>query len=288
MSHILRAQSDGVTLAVEVSGEGTPVVYLHGLGGCRQYAHEQWGVAVSQCQLITFDQRGHGDSSAVTDPALYRPELLGADIAAVLDALRIRRAIVGGASMGACAALHFALAHPEQTIALLQTGPAFHATPNHNRRALLRTARMLEQRGIEGTVAALTEEWQKLDMPPEAIAEMSRLYHSYHPESMAVAYRAVANWTLSLAPLRELRVPTFILAWEGDSQHDIAIAQEMAALLPDAHLQVIPGVFTPNLGSIYWLMLQAALGEAGGCMTPCRRHERAPHKSPGRARPYVT
>jgi pimeloyl-ACP methyl ester carboxylesterase len=262
MSRMVRVQSEGITLATEVSGQGTPVVYLHGLGGCRQYARDQWGSGVSQCQLITFDQRGHGDSSPVTEPASYHPTLLGADIAAVLDALRIPRAIVGGASMGACAALHFALAHPERTIALLQTGPAFHASPNRARWSLLRTARMLEQLGTEGTVAILTQEWLQLGMPPEAIAEMARLYGTYQPLSMAAAHRAVANWTLSLAPLRELRVPTFILAWEGDPQHDIAIAREMVSVLPDARLEVIPGVLTPNLGALYWTMLQGALGDA--------------------------
>jgi pimeloyl-ACP methyl ester carboxylesterase len=262
MTRLLQIESAGVTLATEVSGEGTPVVYLHGLGGCRQYAREQWGPegGVSQCQLITFDQRGHGDSSPVAEPAAYHPHLLGEDIAAVLDALQIRRAVVGGASMGACAALHFALAHPERTVALLQTGPAFHKRPNRARRRLLRTARMLALLRIEGTVAALTAEWLQLNMPPEAIAEMARLYRSYHPMSIAAAHRAVANWTVSLEPLRELRVPTFILAWEGDPQHDIAIAREMAELLPNARLEVIPGVFTPNLGARYWTMLQGELG----------------------------
>ena len=257
MSTLVRVQSGNVTLAAEVKGGGTPVVYLHGLGGCRQYAREQWGTSASPCQLITLDQRGHGESAPVTDPALYQPQLLGQDIAAVLDALQIERAIMGGASMGACAALHFALSHPERTIALLQTGPAFHDQPNRNRRALLRMARLLEQRGIEGTIAVLTREWQKLHMPPEAIAEMARLYRSYHPLSMAAAHRAVASWTVSLEPLRELRVPTLILAWEGDPQHDIAIARKMAALLPDARLEIIPGVFTPNLGARYWAMLEA-------------------------------
>ena len=262
MSTLLGVRAGEITLAAEVSGEGIPVVYLHGLGGCRRYAQEQWGAAVSHCQLITFDQRGHGESSPVTDLALYDPKLLGADIAAVLDALHIERAIVGGASMGACAALHFALARPDRTIALLQTGPAFHARPNRNRPALLRMARLLEQRGIEGTIAVLTREWQRLNMPPEAIAEMARLYRSYHPKSMAAAYRAVANWTLSLEPLHELRMPTFILAWEGDPQHDIAIAREMTALLPNARLEVIPGVFTPDLGVRYWAMLESVIGDA--------------------------
>jgi len=57
-----------------------------------------------------------------------------------------------------------------------------------------------------------------------------------------------------------LRVPTLILAWEGDPQHDIAIAREMASLLPHARLEVIPGVFTPDLGARYCAMLEATCG----------------------------
>jgi pimeloyl-ACP methyl ester carboxylesterase len=85
---------------------------------------------------------------------------------------------------------------------------------------------------------------------------MARLYRSYDAASMAAAHRAVSRWVLSLAPLRKLNVPTFLLAWEGDLQHELAIAQRMAALLPRAKLKVILGVFTPNLGSLYWAMMR--------------------------------
>ncbi len=256
---MIRVRSGELTLAVEVSGQGVPVVYLHGLGGCRQYARIQWGEAGQDVRLIVFDQRGHGQSSPARDEALYQPRLMGEDIAAVLDALEIPRAIVGGAAMGAAAALRFAQAHPERTLALLQTGPAFGDRPNRNRAALQTFARLLEEQGIEGTIARTSAEWQALNMPEEATAEMAFLYRHYDAASMIAAHRAVSNWRLPLSPLRELSVPVFLLAWRGDPQHDPAIAMRMKRLLPRAWLQMIPGVFSPNLGATYRAMMAAVL-----------------------------
>ena len=64
---MLRVRSGELTLAVEVSGQGVPVVYLHGLGGCRQYARIQWGEAGQDVRLIVFDQRGHGQRHRIPE-----------------------------------------------------------------------------------------------------------------------------------------------------------------------------------------------------------------------------
>lgn len=78
MGAMLRVRSGAVTLAVEVSGAGTPVVYGHGLGGCPQYAREQWGTGASECRRITFDARGHGESSPVYAVEEYQRRRMGA------------------------------------------------------------------------------------------------------------------------------------------------------------------------------------------------------------------
>ena len=97
--------------------------------------------------------RGHGQSDYPDDPAAYSEALTVADMAALLDAVGARSAIVGGLSLGGYMSLAFYRAHPERVRALLiiDTGPGFKkddARDAWNRRAH-DTADRFEREGLE-------------------------------------------------------------------------------------------------------------------------------------------
>ena len=112
MNKMHHVESDGLELAVESFGAGPPLVFAHGLTGTRNNTRDQFAPLADRYRIVIFDQRGHGDSTPVTDPALYDVHRMAYDMAAVMDALGIERAIVGGESMGAATALLFALKWP--------------------------------------------------------------------------------------------------------------------------------------------------------------------------------
>lgn len=88
-----------VALSVDETGEGAPVVLLHGLTATRRYVvMGSSALARSSHRVVAYDARGHGRSSPA--PAYTYPELTR-DVIAVLDALGIQRAVLAGASMGA-------------------------------------------------------------------------------------------------------------------------------------------------------------------------------------------
>ena len=58
-------------------------------------------------------------AKGVFDPAAYSQAISVADLRALLEHLKIRRAAVGGLSMGGNIALNFALAHPDIVTALI-------------------------------------------------------------------------------------------------------------------------------------------------------------------------
>ena len=126
-------ESDGLHIATESIGSGPPVAFVHGLSGNRTSVIEQFQEQISTCRLITYDQRGHGESSPVTDPAVYDPHRMADDMKTVLDAYGIDHAAIGGESMGAATALLYALRWPETVDALLLTAPAFGPEPNADR-----------------------------------------------------------------------------------------------------------------------------------------------------------
>ena len=111
-----RFQHDGVDIAFLDEGEGPPVVLVHGFASTAQvnWVHPGWVTTLTKAgrRVIALDNRGHGASSKLYNPAGYHSALMAEDVRALLDYLRIERADVMGYSMGARITAFFALAHP--------------------------------------------------------------------------------------------------------------------------------------------------------------------------------
>src|SRR5262245_43917190 len=114
------------TLHGEESGEGDPVVLLHGLTATRRYVvMGSRYLPTHGRRIVPYDARGHGESDPAEAPSAYEYSDLVQDLETVLDGLDIERAALAGASMGAHTALAFALAYPERVAGLILIAPAF-------------------------------------------------------------------------------------------------------------------------------------------------------------------
>ena len=114
MTEIL-VERAGVDLSGDETGEGIPIVLLHGLTATRRYVvMGSRALERSGHRVIAYDARGHGRSSPAPTPASYTYEDLGQDLIAVLDDRAIERAVLAGASMGAHTLLWLALHAPER------------------------------------------------------------------------------------------------------------------------------------------------------------------------------
>ena len=104
--------ADGTPLTYDVSGDGEPLVLIHGSWGERQ----TWGLVIpalaKSFRVISYDRRGHGESSAPPDIGTVHDDV--ADATALIDALADGRAHLCANSYGACIALRLAAAHPER------------------------------------------------------------------------------------------------------------------------------------------------------------------------------
>jgi pimeloyl-ACP methyl ester carboxylesterase len=121
----------GQLLAYDRHGdtEGVPVVFLHGLSSSRR----AWASAVQHLQpaidngglrLFVVDQRGHGESSHATLETYVAPAY-AADIAAFIDVVIGRPAIVVGHSLGGVVAACLATNHPGSVTALFLADPPY-------------------------------------------------------------------------------------------------------------------------------------------------------------------
>jgi len=106
---------DDTTLAVADSGgSGTPVVHLNGQFATQRYWRRVTTELGSDWRHVTYDERARGRTSGRS--ADYSFEAAVRDVAAVLDARGIDRALVVGWSYGAFVAAHWASRSPHRTI----------------------------------------------------------------------------------------------------------------------------------------------------------------------------
>jgi pimeloyl-ACP methyl ester carboxylesterase len=110
-------------VAGEESGDGVPVVLLHGLTATRRYVvHGSKALERGGHRVVMYDARGHGRSAPADR---YDYDALAADLGAVLDDRGIDAAVLAGASMGAHTIARFALAAPARVRAAVLITPAF-------------------------------------------------------------------------------------------------------------------------------------------------------------------
>src|SRR5258708_37939114 len=117
-------------LYYEVSGQGQPVVLIHGLGSSTRDWGEQVPEFSKTYQVITFDLRGHGRSEKPAGP--YQIPVFAADLAGLLQALGVASAHIVGLSLGGGGAFQFALDYPSivRRLTLVHTAPALGGTPD--------------------------------------------------------------------------------------------------------------------------------------------------------------
>ena len=139
---------DGVTLQGDDDGAGAPVLLLHGLSATRRYVlHGSTSLQREGFRVVSYDSRGHGESSPAPSPDAYDYATLVRDAVRVLDDRGIERAAVVGMSMGSAVGAALALAHPDRVTALVAITPAHLGTPTRDPDRWARLADGLEQGG---------------------------------------------------------------------------------------------------------------------------------------------
>jgi pimeloyl-ACP methyl ester carboxylesterase len=228
MPHVER---NGASLYYEQHGEGPPVLLSHGFSAASPMWAEQIPALSQAFRLITWDMRGHGQTTAPDDANKYSEAETIADMAAVLDACGADTAVIGGLSLGGYMSLAFYRQHPERTRALMlfDTGPGFRnpdARTQWNQRAE-EWATTIETLGLGALARLGTDEMQR----------------DWHTNAQALAHAArgmLAQFNADvLESLPNIHVPTLILVGENDEPF-LAPAEYMAKKIPNAKKIVIP------------------------------------------------
>lgn len=194
--------------------------------------------------MITFDNRGIGDSDAPPGP--YDTATMAADAAAVLDAVGVRRAHVMGASLGGMIAQMVALDHPDRVDRLILActtpgGGDAYPLPEATV-ALIRAAAGLPP---EEALRRLTANALASDGPLEDLLVRRRA----RPQDPA-AWQAQSAASLghdTTARLGSIAAPTLVVHGTADRVVDPRNAPLLAERIPGARLERLP-----DLGHLFF------------------------------------
>lgn len=206
---------DDIDLYYEVVGEGTPLLFIHGLGSSSRDWEEQVDFFVTRYKVIVFDVRGHGQSDKPPGP--YSIPLFTKDTSKMLKALGIGPAYVVGISMGGMIAFQLAVSQPEmvRSLVIVNSGPEFIVRTFKERMQVWQRFFIMRLLGMRKIGKVLS----KRLFPKAEHEELRAVFVERWAKNDARAYRdamrAIIGWSIA-DQIENIRCSTLVLASDGD------------------------------------------------------------------------
>ena len=227
-------EANGLRVYYQVYGESEPLLLLHGGTATSQSWASHLPAFAEQFRVFAPDSRGHGRTDNPTGKFGYR--MMADDVAALIDALGLRRPLILGYSDGAQIALEIGIRYPGLAQALVLGGTQFKFSE----------AYLEDARTLLGIAESEEMDPEKLERKhPEWVAYLREAHrHVYGPEYWKTYVKKIAAlWLTPLhyAPedLAAVTEPVLLLVGDRDG---VATEEsiELFRLLPNAELAVAP------------------------------------------------
>jgi pimeloyl-ACP methyl ester carboxylesterase len=236
MQHVESA--DGTRIAFDRFGTGTPVVIVGGAFSTAA-AGQPLAAALAEAGLqgVTLDRRGRGESG---DTAPYAPEREAEDLAAVVEAVGGRAAVLGHSS-GAILAL-FAAGHGVPVTHLFLSEPPFRFGDEPSADLAERLQSFVDAGRPEEAVTTFQREAVGLPAPVVEQIRSSPIFPGLVAVAQSVVYDTTLSATVSTptAAMTGVDVPVTILRGEPTFPFLVAAAERLAAAMPAAELVIVP------------------------------------------------
>ena len=238
-----RVKAGDVELWVERRGKGPEVLLIAGLGDPAEAWQPQLEGLADRYRLTAFDNRGAGRTPLPGGP--LSAATMADDAAALLRALEVPAAHVAGFSMGSAIAQELALRHPAAVRSLVLVGT--YARPDALWRAQLDFWRWLAE--VAPSERAFLEAFFTWVYTPRAHADGSvdqiiEETMAFPHQSSLEAFQAqvdVCRTHDAADRLSQIGAPTLVLAGELDTILPPRFGRAVAAAIPDARFEVMPG-----------------------------------------------
>lgn len=218
-----------VELAYLDQGAGDPIVLVHGFASNKEtnWVQPGWVATLTRDnrRVIALDNRGHGQSTKLYDPADYHTDLMAADVAALIRHLGFARADVMGYSLGARISAVLAARHPREVRSVILGGVGI---------------KLIEVAGLHSDVAGALER-PSIEDVTDRQGRAFRLFAEQTKsdlKALAACLRG-SRQALERSDLAAVQAPVLVAAGTED---DIAGSPHgLAALFANGHALDIPG-----------------------------------------------
>lgn len=240
---------DGISLHVEETGTGPPILFIHEFAGDARSWERQVDHFSPAYRCVTYNARGYPPSDVPDEPARYSQARAADDARDVLRALEIDRGNVVGLSMGGFCALHLGIRYPELVSSLVIAGCGYGAQPEARDGFRQESAAIAAAFEHEGTAAVARRyavgpaRVQLQNKNPEAWAVFAAALAEHSATGMARTMLGVQRERPSLydleSELRALDMPVLIIAGDEDDgclEPDLMLKR----MIPAAGLVVMP------------------------------------------------
>jgi len=236
-----------IRMHYEVYGQGDPVLMINGLSGPAVGWLLQVRDLARTFQVITFDNRGVGETALPPDPVYTTPQMAD-DAVGLLRHLRVKRAHVIGASMGGTIAQELALRHPA-VVRSLTLACTWAEADGRFLHAIQSWMSLAYRVPVEERYRNVLYPW--LFTPAfladrqsvEAAVQRALAYpHQTKAEAVERQGRGILAWNgTRVKHLGRIRVPTLVLVGADDILTPPAFSRRLATLVRGAELRVLPG-----------------------------------------------
>ncbi len=228
---------NGIELAYERLGTGTPLVLLHGY----PLDHHTWDFITPLLEgmfdLILPDLRGFGQSTTVDTQ--YTLDDFASDIAGLLDHLGIQKAAIAGHSMGGYTSLAFLSKYPERVRGLGLISTQTLADPPDKKEGRHKSAAEVAEKGIGGVVDAMKTKFSPSEEFQNAV---TAIMQRQQPAAFIGALKAMAERMDTSKLLTKAKLPVVVIHGDADSLISVDRAREMKNALPSTHFVELKGV----------------------------------------------
>jgi pimeloyl-ACP methyl ester carboxylesterase len=241
---------DGLSFSVHHVGAGSPFVFQHGLCGAASQPAEVFPQDIGW-QCLTLACRGHG-ASEPGDPEQFSIATFADDVSQFIAHEAAGPVVLGGISMGAAIALRIAVKRPELVRGLVLARPAWiDQTAPDNLSGNREVGNLLHDHDPDVARSQFGQSQTARQLARDAPDNLASLLGFFDREPITITaalLRRIASDgpAITRQQIAALRVPTLVVGHDRDAIHPLAMARDLAALIPGSRLAEI----TPKASSL--------------------------------------
>ena len=228
--------------ALQISGNGPPVVLLHGVGLNQSIWAAQVSALESDFQVITYDLLGHSRSAPVTENAQLSDWV--EQLSGVVSDLAVETFSLVGFSFGGLIAQAYAAQQSQKIDRLVLMSTVYDRSETQRANVLARLDQV-KREGSQATIPAALSRWFSPEYSkahPEIIDQYEVLLRSNDAASFLSAYECFARADGELVgALAGFDRPTLVMTGELDTGSTPAMARKLAGMIPGAECSIIAG-----------------------------------------------